>query len=280
LKRRSAKRRRLDKLTESSSQLRRALDATPNMPPPGWVRRNASAYPYYDLEYIDDDELKRDCRIFFTPPDVAIPSLWCFQAQWHGQRKPERDEPLLVECVILSVVHDRHVGEDEPRIYDRGTYPAGRQFRCDAFCDDLWYGKPSILPSLYGLADPKSDDFILRAWNRVKDRLPQADLGNSDQKPNGPALTSVNAGAHMNFSFNNSQVTMGDINQTQSLATGNHSSIGKETPTSQENNKGIKRTTVIVSGVVIFLAALLECLYYLGWLDPIKEVIRGLLVGR
>jgi hypothetical protein len=54
-------------------------------------------------------------------------------------------------------------------------------------------------------------------------------LQKPDPEPNGQRQTSASAGAHMNVTIQNSNnVTIGNIPQTQKLATGNRSSIGKE----------------------------------------------------
>jgi hypothetical protein len=42
----------------------------------------------------------------------------------------------------------------------------------------------------------------------------------------------------------------------------------------------VLRTLKIIGGVIGFMAALLTCLYYLGWLEPIKAFIYKIVVGN
>ena len=49
----------------------------------------------------------------------------------------------------------------------------------------------------------------------------------------------------------------------------------------QENKKGIiLRLPKVIAGVVAFLAALLTCLYYLGWLEPFKAFISRIVLRK
>lgn len=64
--------------------------------------------------------------------------------------------------------------------------------------------------------------------------------------------------------------------QAGHVQTGDHASIHEQDETEKKKKGILRKLWWIIATVVGFLAALLTCLYYLGWLEPIKVFIYKL----
>jgi hypothetical protein len=143
------------------------------------------------------------------------------------------------------------------------AYWSGK-YSWDSFCGILDYGRDNY-DQWKASGGP---DIHIQELQRVSRAL-----ASIDQKPNGQGQTSANGGAHVNVNIQNSNVTMGDISQTQNLTAGNRNSIDKQTPTSPKNKKNIKKT---ITAYVLFLAALLTVLQILfGWMGGICRFLTS-----
>jgi hypothetical protein len=95
----------------------------------------------------------------------------------------------------------------------------------------------------------------------------------AEHDPSGKGHLSENGGTRVNVNIQNSTVTMRDIRQAQDSATGTRSSVGKDTPTSQENKK---HTKTAITAFFAFLAAFLTVLQILfGWMGGIWRYLTG-----
>jgi hypothetical protein len=75
------------------------------------------------------------------------------------------------------------------------------------------------------------------------------------------------------ISIKNSNVILGDVHQPENLQVGNNARINKYEKTGEKEKGILRRIPYWIYILVCFLAALLTCLYYLGWLEPFKEFI-------
>lgn len=103
----------------------------------------------------------------------------------------------------------------------------------------------------------------LQAEDETQSR--QALCGDVGNKAAASGRASGNGGPCMNVTIQNSNVTMGNIQQAQNSGTGNHTSVAMETPPGE--SKGNLRKTAA------FFAELWACS---GWLKPIKAFLHWL----
>lgn len=82
-----------------------------------------------------------------------------------------------------------------------------------------------------------------------------------------PAKAKPDSALAGNINIQNFQGILGDV-QAENVQTGDHAGINKHDETEKEKKGIVKKLFGIIAAVVIFLAALLTCLYYLGWLEP------------
>ncbi|HCO96670.1 MAG TPA: hypothetical protein DIU00_22485 [Phycisphaerales bacterium] len=70
-------------------------------------------------------------------------------------------------------------------------------------------------------------------------------------------------------------VRMGNV-QAENVQTGDHGTINKHAGIERNKKSIVRKVLEIIAAIFAFLAALLTCLYYLGWLEPIKVLIYKL----
>ena len=73
-------------------------------------------------------------------------------------------------------------------------------------------------------------------------------------------------GVVKNIKIQNFQVIFGDV-KTENVQTGDHININKYTAAERNKKSLAKKPLEIIAAIVSFLASLLTCLYYLGWLE-------------
>jgi hypothetical protein len=105
-----------------------------------------------------------------------------------------------------------------------------------------------------------------------KDKLPETVLPPADK--GGEA-----GDTPIQFNIQNSNVILGDV-QAEKVQTGDRSSIRKQTITTEKKKSIVGKILKIIVAIIGFLAALLTISHYLGWLEPIKEFIRSILLPK
>ncbi len=121
------------------------------------------------------------------------------------------EDARLRAYVLLTVLHDKELDSPGYQRIAEGIWPADADF-----VTDQWHRMTSdeALPELDCGWDSWHDEIDL-ALNSVKDDL-ERQKNSVGGKPMG---TRENDGAQVNVNIQNSTVNMGDINQTQNLAT-------------------------------------------------------------
>jgi hypothetical protein len=107
----------------------------------------------------------------------------------------------------------------------------------------------------------------------------------NEQKKEGKTKTSGEAGdASMekgrNINIQNSNVILGDVQHAENLQIGNNLSIREDVRNEEKKICILKRIPYWIYILALFFAALLTCLFYLGWLEPIKAFIYRIVLHR
>jgi hypothetical protein len=152
----------------------------------------------------------------------------------------------------------------EPLRSDIEAYWSGK-YSWDSFCGMLDYGKDNYA------------EWKAKGWPEIHiQELQEASraLASAEQRLNRPRQGSESRGAQVNVNIqNSSNVTLGDLQQTQNLVSGNQSSVGKEMPTGRKSKKNVER---VLTASVLFLAGLLTVLQILfGWIGDIWRFLTG-----
>jgi hypothetical protein len=119
--------------------------------------------------------------------------------------------------------------------------------------------KSAIVTSTAHMCDEKSEGAPRQ--QKVEEEVSQAEQ------------TSANTSAHVTLNIQNSNVTMGNIHQTQDAGTGNRSSLGGQTPDSLKNKRNIKTGILVAIPVIAALLGILEKVF--GWIGAIWRFLTA-----
>jgi hypothetical protein len=93
------------------------------------------------------------------------------------------------------------------------------------------------------------------------------------KKTGGKAGDEKPAGIEQNIKIQNFTGVLGNVQQAKNLQIGDHASIHKHDSTEEKKKCILRKIPYWIYILTLFFAALLTCLYYLGWLGPIKGFI-------
>lgn len=105
---------------------------------------------------------------------------------------------------------------------------------------------------------------------------PTKDAGtNTDLVSTKTEKTKQNVSPAINIQ--NSNVILGDVHHPEHLQMGDDARIGKHEKTEEKKKGIILRILKIIGAITAFIAGLLTILHLLGWLEPIKEFVVGMI---
>lgn len=245
--------------------------------PPKTVIPNKTYVKFTWWRYLNlDDELVFGCwRPELKPlPENPLDRLKPTDEEYHSKQRElqtlpiARDEAEEFEryYIFLSFVHDKYLPEVES--ITKNIWSDDLKKAVWGLCDIFFGDKTAFLNS--ALEHIKADLARKKATETENIELQEKDGQAEPLKE--PAKAKPDSALARNINIQNFQGILGDV-QTENVQTGDYTSICKHDGIEKKKKGIIKKLFGIIAAVVIFLAALLTCLYYLGWLEPFKELI-------
>ena len=124
------------------------------------------------------------------------------------------------------------------------------------------------LAQLEGLSWQDISDF---SWSAIERAIVPIATKLAETKPDSTPAQNLN--------IQNSNVVLGTV-QGENVQIGDYASVRKRSEMENKKKGIIKILLKSIAAIVAFLAPLFTCLWYLGWLEPIKLFIYGLFTHR